>query len=178
MEIVPGPLFRTHQTMRKRAGIGAVGSVVARFFHPSAVIRARWPNDHQQQRLTGCVVTGKAPHNVNRKNQMCYEVRIPSIDDGTIFHVVCSNFRVGTAAGTPFEDELAPAPRQAAAATNDEVELRTSHANVNRSELAQEVAELRQQGIEVDDDNEPAPENARPTPQPTTQVEEWVTPTV
>ena len=43
---------------------------------------------------------------------------------------------------------------------------------------ALEVAELRQQGIEVDDDNEPAPENAQPEAAPTSQVGDWVTPNV
>lgn len=126
------------------------------------------------------VVTGKGIHQVNRKDQLCYEVRIPEIDDGTIFHISCSNFRVDTAAATPFEDELvanAPPPR-ARTAAEEHTAIRASFSNVARSELAQEVAELRQQGIEVDDDNEPAPENAQPTPQTTAQVGEWITPTV
>ncbi|KAL7504256.1 hypothetical protein ACHAXN_002514, partial [Cyclotella atomus] len=92
----------------------------------------------------------------------------------------CSNFRVDTAAATPFEDELvanAPPPR-ARTAAEEHTAIRASFSNVARSELAQEVAELRQQGIEVDDDNEPAPEKAQPTPQTTAQVGEWITPTV
>lgn len=106
------------------------------------------------------VVTGKGIHQVNRKDQLCYEVRIPEIDDGTIFHISCSNFRVDTAAATPFEDELvanAPPPR-ARTAAEEHTAIRASFSNVARSELVQEVAELRQQGIEVDDDNEPAPQ--------------------
>ena len=44
--------------------------------------------------------------------------------------------------------------------------------------LSEEIAELRQQGIEVEDDNEPAPENAQPTPHTTVPVAgSWVTPT-
>eukprot|EP00957_Ditylum_brightwellii_P139160 10606747-Ditylum_brightwellii.AAC.1 len=44
--------------------------------------------------------------------------------------------------------------------------------------LAEEIAELCQQGIEVDDDNEPAPENAAPPVATMFSVGTWVTPTV
>jgi hypothetical protein len=44
--------------------------------------------------------------------------------------------------------------------------------------LTREIDELRQQGIEVDDDNEPVPENATPEPPAPGDVGEWITPTV
>ena len=45
--------------------------------------------------------------------------------------------------------------------------------------MSEEIAELRQQGIEVDDDNEPAPENASPPAAASMfTVGTWVTPTV
>ena len=166
--------------MRIRGGIGALGSAQARFFHPSANIREKWPNEYQKKRLTGVVITGKGTHRVNRKDQLCYECSIPEID-GTTFHVVVNNFRVERAAATSFEDEQATtAPsRESASQTLQELALRLSTEdevrNFNRSD---EIAELRQQGIEVDDDNEPAPENAEPPPQATGDVGEWVTPTI
>ena len=40
-------------------GIGAVGSAMARFFHPSKKIRDQWPND-DKRRLTAVLVTGEA----------------------------------------------------------------------------------------------------------------------
>ena len=47
-----------------------------------------------------------------------------------------------------------------------------------RGVLTEEIAELIKQGIEVDYDNEPAPENAQPTPNTTVPVlGSWVTPT-
>ena len=42
----------------------------------------------------------------------------------------------------------------------------------------QEIAELRQQGIEVDDDNAPTPENAEPSPATAVSIGEWITPTI
>jgi hypothetical protein len=84
----------------------------------------------------------------------------------------------------PFEDEQAPTappPEAPAAQTLEEIALRvlTEDETCNfRSVLAEDIAELRQQGIEVDDGNEPALENAEPRPQATGDVGEWVTPTI
>ena len=47
--------------------------------------------------------------------------------------------------------------------------------NVNGG-LSQEIAELRQQGIKVDDDNETAPENAQSSAPATQTIGKWVTP--
>jgi hypothetical protein len=67
------------------------------------------------------------------------------IDDGTIFHIVCSNFQIDTAGIIPFEDEVAAASPPAAWATTaskEEIALRTSCHDVipsfQRSELALE----------------------------------------
>ena len=124
---------------RKAGGIGAVGSAKARFFHPSAKIRERWPNEHGTLRLSGVLVTGKATHRINRKQQICYERRIPEIDDGTIFVISVNNFKVDEAASTPFPDEASPVanqetratPSQAQAAAAADTALQTSTANVD-----------------------------------------------
>ena len=96
----------------KVGGIGAVGLAKARFFHPSAKIRERWPNKHQTLRLSGLLVTGKATHCINRKQQICYKCRIPEIDNGTIFVISINNFKVDEAASTPFPDEASPITNQ------------------------------------------------------------------
>ena len=44
--------------------------------------------------------------------------------------------------------------------------------------LSQENAELRHQGIEVDDDNDPAPQNSQPSAPATQTIGRWVTPTI
>ena len=48
---------------------------------------------------------GKGIYRVQKKDQLCYQCRIPDIDDNTIFHIVCRNFKVEDAAATPFDDE-------------------------------------------------------------------------
>ena len=169
---------------KKLAGIGAAGSGKARFFCPREHICAQWPNEHQRIRLAGVLIVGKGMHKVNRREQLCYECRIPEIDNGVIFHITCKNFKVEVDGATPFEDEVVvrvpttPQPTaQATAAAGDRTSVHDVAPNV-RGVLAEEIAELRQQGIEVDDDNEPAPENAQPAPRSTVPVVGlWVTPT-
>ena len=48
---------------------------------------------------------GKGNHCVNRKDQLCYECRIPKID-GTVFHIFCGNFKIEEAPSTTFEEEI------------------------------------------------------------------------
>ena len=80
-----------------------------------------------------------------------------------------------------FEDEVAPTATVVVPATQDITNQRVSVDDVDPNvncDLAIEIDDLRQQGIEVDDDNEPAPENAEPPPQATNQVGEWITLTI
>ena len=152
------------------AGIGAVGSAKARFFHPSDKIRAKWPNDNKRQ-LVNVLVIGEGQRFVNRKNQWCYIVRIPEIDDGSEFHIVKFNFTVNVAPKVPFLGELNRGPRlhrqqRPAAAVGEVDPLRAATREVvpNVGELGgDDLKDLRRQGIKVDDNNEPAPENAEPS---------------
>ena len=86
----------------KRGGIGALGSAQARFFHSSAKIREKWPNDHKQLRLERVVVTGKELFRISRRDQLTYKFRIAEIDDGIEFHICKNNFRVDQDPVQPF----------------------------------------------------------------------------
>ena len=44
--------------------------------------------------------------------------------------------------------------------------------------LLQDIAELRHQGIDMDENNEPPPENAQPNFPETQTIGQWVTPTI
>ena len=103
-------------TVKKKLGaIGAKGSGKARLFHPSEHIRAQWPNEHQKIWLADVLLGGKGMQKVNRREQLCYECRIPEIDNGVVFHITCNNFRVETDGATPFDDKFvvsAQAPQE------------------------------------------------------------------
>ena len=148
-------------------GIGALGSGMARFFHPSARIREKWPND-DKRRLTGVLVVGEGMRRVARKDQMCYLVRIDDIGEDVLLHIVKKNFKITEAPTEPFPSE---ACIHAPAAPGDSVNpVRSSNCNttanieggLSRAATREEIEQLRQQGITVDNDNERAPENAAP----------------
>ena len=149
-------------------GIGAVGTAMARFFHPSQKIREKWPQD-DKRRINGALVVGEGVRRIRHKDQMCYLVRIGDIDDNTVFHISKKNFKVTLSGPIPFESEVrAPAPPPAADAPAVD-EQRTSSRNVvanvgnlTRGGTREEIEELHRNGITVDDDNEPAPENTAP----------------
>ena len=145
-------------------GIGATCSAMARFFHPSKKIREKWPHD-EKRRLTGVLVVGEGNRHVNRKEHPCYLVRIPEIDDSSIFHIVKKNFKVEVAPPVVFESEVAepvnvPAPTAPSTAAVERASDRNVISNVEGT--GTDVKDLACQGIAVDDDNEPVLENANP----------------
>ena len=152
-------------------GIGATGSGMARFFHPGKKIRDKWPND-EKRRLTGVLIIGEGKRHVNKKEHMCYLVRIPEIDDGSTFHIVKKNFKVDVSPPEVFESESVTRnnTRATAAATAPNLERATHRnaiPNVDGGRYMEDelgIEDLVRQGIQVDDDNQPAPENSNPQP--------------
>mgnify|MGYP006167120049 CR=1 FL=1 len=154
-------------------GISAIGFAQARFFHPSAKIREKWPQN-DKRRLFGVLVTGEGIRRVQHKDQNCYLVRIPEIDDSTIFHIVKKNFKILGAPAIPFDSERpaamrvdpAPVPVPGEAVNPDRVADCNVVPNIEGylgSDLLRgDIEEQRRQGITVDDDNVPLPENATP----------------
>jgi hypothetical protein len=65
-------------------GIGTLGPVKARFFHPSDKIRVKWPQDNKRL-LENVLIIGEGQRRVNKKDQWCYIVRIPKINNGSEF---------------------------------------------------------------------------------------------
>jgi hypothetical protein len=156
-------------------GIRAAGSAMARFFHPSQKIREKWPQK-DKRRLTGVLVTGEGIWRVQHKNQMCYLVQIPKINNGTIFHIVKKNFKVESPPAIPFESK-APTPVKhvdplsvpGEAVNPDRIADSNVQLNIkgysNRDLLRDDINKQRRQGITVNDDNKPLPENATPAQQ-------------
>ena len=169
---------------RLPVGIGANGSAQERFLHPSKHIRKKWSNEHRTKRVLEVLLVGKGTHQVNRKNQLFYECRIPKIDNSTAFHICCGKFKIEEYPSTIFKDEIVVIT-VVADTQNLERERTTALCelvldvapNVNGG-LSQEISGLLHQGIEVDDNNEPAHENARPSAPETQTIGQWVTPTI
>ena len=170
---------------RLPGGIGAEGSAQSRFFHPRQHIREKCPNDHMTKRVLEVSLAGKETHRVNWKDQLCYEFRIPEI----LTTEPSSTFAVATLGLknphlTTFEYEIVG--MTVVAAPQDPERERTTAlrdsvvdfvVNVNGG-LLQEIAKLRHQGIDMDDKNEPSPENAYPSAPATQTIGRWVSPTI
>jgi len=99
---------------------------------------------------------------------MCYLVTIPEFGDGVTFHIVKKNFQVNVDPQTVFESEAAMGnPIPPPPVDGERASGRNVVPNVfGGAGLREEIEQLRAEGIEVDDDNEPLPEDAEP-PLPT-----------
>ena len=97
---------------------------------------------------------------------MCYLVTIPEFGDGVTFHIVKKNFQVNVDPQTAFESKAAMGNLTPPPPVDWE---RASGRNVvpnvfGGAGLREEIEQLRAEGIDVDDDNEPLPEDAEPAP--------------
>lgn len=113
---------------------------------------------------------------------MCYTCRIPDMDDNTVFHIVCKHFRVDQKSpdGNVFETPSAALTTAPLDNAEDRASTVDIASNVVRGEvMPEEIADLRAQGIEVDNED-PARENVvEPPPiDATRQVGEWITPII
>ncbi len=147
----------------KKGGIGAVGSGAARFFHPGEKVRKKYPLD-AGLRCVNVVITGKGVRRVRNKPQKCYLVTILEVEGECFIVKFC--FKVEQSPQTVFESEVAASARVAPRPIG-QADDRAAVSNIVPTvraggNVAEQIAELRAEGIEVDDDNEPLDEGAEP----------------
>ncbi|KAL3810770.1 LOW QUALITY PROTEIN: hypothetical protein ACHAXA_001595, partial [Cyclostephanos tholiformis] len=144
-------------------GIGAIGSAASRLFHPGDKVREKYPKDAKLH-CVNVKITGEGLRRIKNEAKMCYIVSIPEVEGECYIAKKC--FRVEQGPDTPFESESAPLRRDIPRPL-PHGEDRTALFNVVRNVgngLADEVLELRAQGLEVDDDNEPLNEGTGAPP--------------
>ena len=88
---------------------------------------------------------------------MAYNCRISEIDDRSEFHVCANNFLVDQDPVQPFEDEsMATACVHPAAELNNSKEARGSNENasnnIGHGDNKEDIAELRRQGVNVENE--------------------------
>ena len=142
-------------------GVGAVVSALIRFIHPSEHIRRKFPNPVAGQRLSDCQTVRQEMKKVSRKDQLVIVVHHEDfkMEEGDFIDLYAMKrywkVHKGGDADLRFDvaptndggeqgDEMLPLP----AAVDDYI----NGERVNIIEALQEV-------VEIDDDNEPAPEN-------------------
>ena len=154
---------------KKTAGVDAEVSCKTRLLHPSAIVREKVPGvqigfHHETLHLT---IKRKEEKRVNRRQQWCYVLHHDSYvtADGMPIelHAVCKHCKIITE-GPPagfFRQEEAPQEEAEAAAQQEPAAFPEA---VLAFEHGQDPGILIQNNIAVDDDNEPAPENAAQAP--------------
>ena len=150
----------------KKAGVGAVASCKAKLLKPRQLIQAKYPNTHDTLVLEGLNVLRQEIEVVRRKDAKIVYMSHADME-GAELKTNVRNIRV-TTEGPP-ESFFDIAAREQAVeeaegqAENDEgaevVNGIVENANRSGRITEEEVNELRGEGVEVDDDNEPAPEN-------------------
>ena len=147
----------------KRHGIGASEKVLLKFLHPSELVRNKYPNLQSGQRLEGCTTIHQEVKRINRCDQLSLVVTHNDFHDdkGNLheLHAVKHYFTV--------EDEGDPDLFFDAATLGQEAEGQqvplppVIDADVNgvNHRGANELIAALTGVVEIDDDNEPAPEN-------------------
>jgi hypothetical protein len=146
----------------KKIGNGATTSCFVRFLHPSALIRAKYINNYKDARISDLNVLGREVKTVSRKPTDCALVQHNEFP-GQIFHVALKKLRVDEEGPESefWNDDNEGEGGQAHEAQQDEEENPIQEAVARHGVNLEEgsTRALHAQGIEVDDDDEPAPEN-------------------
>eukprot|EP00559_Dactyliosolen_fragilissimus_P002711 CAMPEP_0184872744 /NCGR_PEP_ID=MMETSP0580-20130426/41459_1 /TAXON_ID=1118495 /ORGANISM="Dactyliosolen fragilissimus" /LENGTH=665 /DNA_ID=CAMNT_0027375583 /DNA_START=1012 /DNA_END=3007 /DNA_ORIENTATION=+ len=145
---------------KKQHGSGAICSVLLKYIHPAKYISEKFKNYSSDERLENCIECGQEIRNVKKKNHVVILFRHDD-HDGQDLYAVKRWVKVVTegAAEHIFRDEEEENP------TTDnpnekEAEGAVIDDNVFRAGgHAEDIALVRAQGLDVDDDNLPAPEN-------------------
>jgi hypothetical protein len=154
-----------------RFGVGGVATCISRFVHPSKPIRDKYLNREKGHKLDNLKIIA-LQEKVIRRGAPAAKVYIFSHDDFPDQEFYASTRYVHLTQEGPedgyFAEEgaVVPARRvavQANAGRMDGVDEVNRGVNIpfarNSNLTADDMAELRRQGITIDDDNDPAPEN-------------------
>ncbi|KAL3811352.1 hypothetical protein ACHAXA_000768 [Cyclostephanos tholiformis] len=147
----------------KLSGIGAIGSAASCLFHPGDKVREKYPKDAKLH-CVNVEITSEGLRRIKNEAKMCYLISIPKVEGEC--YIVKKCFRVEQSPDTPFKSERTPL-RCDIPHPLPHGKDRTALFNVVRNVgngLADEVLELRAQGLEVDNDNEPLNEGAGAPP--------------
>jgi hypothetical protein len=153
----------------KKNGVGAVCSVLIRYLHPSIEVNTKYPRARYADRLEGLIVQRRQVKKLNHRDQTVVVFRH---DDFPNLLVYCAErYAKVVECGDPcdyFDGEtIEPLTPRTTAEVVVEAYVDTSHdenlmavpvLNTNQ-EVREQITTLLSEGYEVDDDNDPAPEN-------------------
>jgi hypothetical protein len=152
---------------KKQIGVGAHCSVLLKYLHPKQKIDEVIPLNarRNKQELDECVVVSRETRNIKRKPKICIVLKHHSFGDN---HIYCAEryakVRIEGEEDGFFDKKQTDLPIFTNAPTfaADDVckPIDTSFIDkMGQSSRTEDIALARSQGLDVDDDNEPAPEN-------------------
>jgi hypothetical protein len=151
----------------KRSGIGAIGRTKMVNLHPSQPLRDKFGTQYERDYLDGLIIIGRSRGKVSRKGRIVnrFEVQHPDLPNVDLFYVAASNLKILEEGPIPFDDDP-PVPLLPPILNVELIEDQPL-TQPERNLHSEDIAELRAQGITVDDDNEPDELNAAdPGPPP------------
>ena len=145
----------------KQCGVGAVVWAYTKYIHPFREVRSFYPNMTDKCKMIDLLVIGREVRRVQKKDQLVVLFRHDHFPNMTIYSV--KRWIHITKEGDPahFFDvnavTSAPDPEESIEDVpgSDEIPDRVFHSGNN----SEDIAHIRSLGLDVDDDNEPAPEN-------------------
>jgi hypothetical protein len=160
------PPKKKNSTTTKQRGVGARCDILLKYLHPQVLINSKIPKDgwtHKQE-LTDCVVVSRETKNIDRKAKVVIVVKHTSFGDSVIY--CAERYAKVKVQGGPdgfFNKKLdlpiiANAPTFAIGDLDKPIDTSVID-KMGRSTRSEDIALARSQGLDVDDDNEPAPEN-------------------
>ena len=178
--------------VKKKAGRGAVASVMAKMLHPKRAIINKYPNTWERERITGLSVIAKLNRQSGRRGKMVPSYQFQHDDFEGIELFAATRMTTITEEGPPehFFDAISapPANHPPEEEENGDEDHRGSTENVaptvshSTRITLEDVQDLRAQGVFIDDDNEAAPENIPEEGEPTITISgstwHWDFPTV
>ena len=163
---------------KKKHGVGAVCRVLMRFIHPSKLIRDKYPNRTEQQKLGELTVIRQEVKTVNRKPQMCIIMRHDIWPNKELYCV--KRWVKVMSEGSPsdfFDTVEATVPEEGVPPNSidedDETDRIPDAVFQMNGANAEDIAMVRSLGLGVDDDNEPSPENIPTDAPPEDTNESW-----
>ena len=165
-----------HVQKKKQLGVGTKCEALKRVLHPRPLVCEKYPNSTAQDRLDELLVIKKEKKKINGSEKICIVFRHDDFDNQEIY---CSEryAKVLTEGNEVdfFTDVTVQAEEEKDAL--DDADEATLVPVLGTSDLAENIARVRMEGYNVDDDNEPAPENVPDTAQTTntadTMYGEW-----
>ena len=145
---------------KKRHGAGAVCSVLLKYLHPANYIDEKFKNSTKSDRLQNCIAYRQEVKTVKRKNQLVISLRHDDHADQELY-AVKRWVKVETEGAEEhiFVEEDKEEPASVDVNTNGEETEAIDDVVFRARSRAEDIAMVRAMGLDVDDDNVPAPEN-------------------